>query len=36
MMVAGDASVIIEYGRRTSELSNATLHTKEDTTSTPV
>ena len=32
----GDASDIIEYDWRRSELSDATLHMKQGTTSTPV
>ena len=36
MMVTYYASDIIEYDRRTSELSNAALHIKQDITSTPV
>ena len=33
VVVVGDDSNIIEYNRRTSQLSNAALHMKEDTTS---
>ena len=36
IMVMGDASDTIKYDRRASELSNAPLHMKQDTTSTPV
>ena len=36
ILVEGDASGIIEYGRRTPELSNAALYVKQDTTSIPV
>ena len=33
MVAVCDASDTIEYGRRTSELSNAPLHMKQDNTS---
>ena len=36
ILVMGDASGIIEYDRKTPQLSSAALHITQDTTSTPV
>jgi len=36
ILVVGDASDVIKYDRRTSELSNKPLHMKQETPSTPV